>query len=324
MFAEDFLDGFHFVDVADRRRRAVRIEVGDVGGRNAGVADRHFHAAARTVGRRRRDVEGVARKAVAHDFGVDLGAARESVFKLFEDEHARAFAHHEAVAVLVEGTRSGLRIVVAARERVHGVKGAHGEGMNRRFAAARDHDRRVAALDHVHRFADGVQTRRARRDVRDVRALEVLHDRELTRDHVDDAARNHEGRNAAGTAVDHRLIVRRNDGNAADPGADGDADFGREFFRHFNASVFERHDPGGHAEMHEAVEAADFLDAEILRGVKILHFTGDLRAENRGVELRHRIDAAFAAQSGLPTRGEVIAEGSHRAETGNDNTTIHA
>ncbi len=61
---------------------------------------------------RRGDVVGVARQAVADDFGVDLRAARLGVLVFLEHDHARALAHHEAVAVLVVGAAGAGRLVV--------------------------------------------------------------------------------------------------------------------------------------------------------------------------------------------------------------------
>ena len=302
----------------------MRVQVLNVGGRDARIAKRHFHATARTVGRGSRDVVGVARQAVAHDFGVNLRTAVKRVFELFEHEHARTFAHHEAVAILVEGTRRGLRIVVAARKRVHRIEGAHGERMNRRFATARDHHLRVAATDDVHGFADRMKPRRAGGDVRDVRALEILHDRKLPRGHVDDATRDHEGGNTTGAALAQRVVVRTNNGNAADARTDRHTRFRRELFGDFKLGVFECHETRGDAEVHEAVESTDFLHAQVGGRVEILHFAGNLATEDRSVEALDRIDPAHAGERVFPTRFQIVPDGRNHAEAGNDDTTIHS
>ena len=69
---------------------------------------------------RRGDVEGVAGHAVAADLGVDLGAALLGVLVFLQHHHAGAFAHDEAVAVLVPGARGlggrSLKPVDSARE----------------------------------------------------------------------------------------------------------------------------------------------------------------------------------------------------------------
>lgn len=61
---------------------------------------------------RRRHVIGVTRQAVADHFGVDLRAARLGALILLEHHHTRAFAHHEAVTILVVRTARLFRRVV--------------------------------------------------------------------------------------------------------------------------------------------------------------------------------------------------------------------
>ena len=102
--AEGQLDRVGLVDVAERRRGAVRVEVLDLVGVDAGVAQRRRHRAA--SGRRRwaRSCGTRRRSCRSRQLGVDLGAARLGVLVLLEHQHAGALAQHEAVAVLVPGT----------------------------------------------------------------------------------------------------------------------------------------------------------------------------------------------------------------------------
>ncbi len=109
--ADEPLHGAEFDLVAERRRGAVRVDVVDLGWRDAGALDRRGHAAERAVAiwRRRRDMIGVARKPVADQLGVDFGAARLGVLVFLEHDHAGALGQHEAVAVLVVGPRGACR-----------------------------------------------------------------------------------------------------------------------------------------------------------------------------------------------------------------------
>ena len=61
----------------------------------------HLHAGDRAAafGVRVGDAEGVGRRAVAEDLAVDRCAALLGVLVVFEHDHRRAFAEHEAVAV---------------------------------------------------------------------------------------------------------------------------------------------------------------------------------------------------------------------------------
>src|SRR4030081_4005245 len=109
--------------VAERGRGAMGIDVVELGRRDAGALERHGHAAIGAVAvlGRRRDVIGVARQPVADELGIDLRAAAARMLVFLQHHDAGALAHHEAVAVLVVGTRGARRLVVeAGRERAGG------------------------------------------------------------------------------------------------------------------------------------------------------------------------------------------------------------
>ena len=94
----------------------------------------------------------VAAHAVADQLGVDPGAALLGVLVFFEDHHAGAFAHDEAVAVLVPraaGAASGSSLRVERRGRRQ--KLAMPELAQRRFGAAGDHHVGHVVLDEPRR-----------------------------------------------------------------------------------------------------------------------------------------------------------------------------
>ena len=76
LVAEHLADRLDLLEVADRRRGRVRIDVVD---RRLHVLERHAHAAHRALARRRDHVVAVRGRAVAGDFGVDARAARLGV-----------------------------------------------------------------------------------------------------------------------------------------------------------------------------------------------------------------------------------------------------
>ena len=94
--------------------------------------------------------------------------------ELLEDHDAGAFAHHEAVAVLVERAAGLLRLVVARRERAHRREPADAHRRDRRFGSARDHDVGIVAADDLEGFADRVRRRGAGGAGREVRAACAL------------------------------------------------------------------------------------------------------------------------------------------------------
>lgn len=70
-------------------------------------------AGSAAFGVRSGEVVGVCGDAVADEFRIDFGAAFLGVFQRFQNDDARAFTHHEAVAVHIIRAGSALGFVVA-------------------------------------------------------------------------------------------------------------------------------------------------------------------------------------------------------------------
>src|SRR3546814_14167445 len=65
---------------------------------------------------RQGDVIRIAGHAEADQLGVDFCTALFGMLEIFEQQHARAIAEHEAVTVLVPRTAGAFRIIVARRQ----------------------------------------------------------------------------------------------------------------------------------------------------------------------------------------------------------------
>ena len=168
--AEHLADRLDLLDVADRRRGGVRIDVVD---RRVDPFERHLHAAHRALAGRRHHVVAVGGGAIAGHLGVDFRAARLGVLKLFEHQHAGAAGDDEAVAVAVIGARRLVRrLVEARRHRAHGVE-QHRHGPVEVFAAAGEHHVLLAPLDRLGGVADAMVRGRAGRRDRIVDAFDL-------------------------------------------------------------------------------------------------------------------------------------------------------
>jgi hypothetical protein len=89
-------------------------------------------------------------------------APRASVLVFLEAHHARAFAHHKAVAVLVIGAAGRFGAVVeAAVERARLRETGNADRADGRFGAARQHHVGIAIADHARGIADGMRARGA-------------------------------------------------------------------------------------------------------------------------------------------------------------------
>jgi hypothetical protein len=307
-------------DVAQRRRRAVRIDVVDLRGGHARVLQRVQHRAASTIAvfRRRRDVMGVGRHAVAGKFAIDPRAARLGVLVLLERHDAGALAQHEAVAVAVPGPARRGRIVVAGRQRARSAEAADAERADGRFGATRQHHVGIAVLDQPRGLADAVVRGRAGSDRREVRTLVAVVDRHQAGDHVDDRARHEERADFAQAAAEIRACRVLDHRQPADAGADAHANAFLVAGVVLEARVAHRFHGRDQAVVDEGVVAAGLLRVQVLADVEVLDLARDARRERRCVEAGDRTDARTRGEDGRPRGLDADADRRNDAETGDD------
>ena len=307
------------VDVVDGRA------VGD-----AGVGERDLDRPDRALAARvgRGDVVGVARRPVAGELGVDLGAARLGVLLALEDQHRRALAHHEAVAPLGEGTARGLgRVVVGGGERLLLHEAADGELDDHRLGAAGHHHVGAAGADKVHRVADRVGRGRAGGGEDVAGALRAERDRHVAGALVGDELGDGERREPVGSLVEE--------------GAE-------RIFSHLEPADAHAED-GGHAVHVGLLLGAEAGVAPSLVGrrhrvlrelrhvprlallqepraervlLEALHLRRNLAGAARGVELGYAADAGLAGLHRLPGRVLAVADCCQHADAG-DHHFLH-
>jgi hypothetical protein len=137
------------------------------------------------------------------------------MIKGLKNHHAGAFAHHKTIAVLVVRTRRLLRLVIKiGGKRLAGCKSGHGQTVDRRLRAPRQHHIGITQRHETGCIANGMRTGRTRRHHSVVRPLEAKFNGNITRRHIDDASGNEKRRNPTGPFFNqrHRGII-----NAADP-----------------------------------------------------------------------------------------------------------
>ena len=127
--AEDVLDRLRLGGVAERGGGAVRVDVADALGLDAGALERaaHHRRDARRLGLGLREVVRVVRGAVAEHLGVDRRRrARSACSQSSSSERAGALRHDEAGARRVERPRRVRRVLVLGREPAHRGEAARG------------------------------------------------------------------------------------------------------------------------------------------------------------------------------------------------------
>src|SRR5258706_1181033 len=141
LISKQISNGVRFERVADGRRGAVGVKVADDAGIEFRVAQGVAHDAetAFVLRSRLRHVIGVRGHTVANYFRQDRSAPAAGMLEFLEDQDAGAFAHHEAIAVLVPGPAGASGIVVASRKRTHGGESADTHGRYGSFPASGNH-----------------------------------------------------------------------------------------------------------------------------------------------------------------------------------------
>ena len=168
--AEHLSDRLDLLQVADRRRGGVRVDVADL---LVDFRDRHPHAAHRAFSGGRHHVVAVGGGAVADDLAIDARAARLGVLELLEHDDARSAGDDESVALRIVGARRLVGLIVeAGRHRPHRVE-EHGERPVELLAAACKDHVLLAELDDLVGVADAVVRRRAGRGDRIVHAADL-------------------------------------------------------------------------------------------------------------------------------------------------------
>ena len=150
------------------------------------------------------------------------GAASLGVLLGLDDHERTGLAEHEAVAVLVERTRSALGVVVAGRHGTHHRERRDGQRLDAALDTTADGDVGVAHDDLPPRVRDGLRARRTGRH----RGHDAGAGAELQADDGSGAVRhdhlNGERRHLAGAALVHQVIGLDDLLAAAQTGADDD------------------------------------------------------------------------------------------------------
>src|ERR1017187_2802049 len=318
--AEHGSDGARLFEVADRRRRPVRIHVVDGIGGAARGSHRHAHGARGAFVLRRglRHVVRVGRRAVAGHLGVDRRAPALRAGERFEDQHARALAAHEAVAPAVKRSARALRVVVALAEGEHRFEARDADWRDRRLGAAGDHHVALAATDPLRGFADRVRPAGARAGRAIARTLEPVRDGHLPGGEVRDDPGDRVGAHLARALGHHGLLGLLERGEAAEPHAD-EAPGSLPFtLGELELRVVEGQRGSAHGELREAIHLLVLLLVDPARRVPTFDLAGDSHAKLGAVEPGDGADTAFACKEGSPRLARPDAEGRDEADTGDD------
>ena len=233
----------------------------DLRGRHPRIPQRqlHGHGHLHAVLLGDHHVVGLARRGIPRHLRIDAGLAPERVAEGFQHQHARALAHHEAVAGAVEGARRARgRVVERGREGAERAEAREGQRREARVGAARDDHVRPAGADAGERLADGMGAGRAGGGDGLVDALGSKGDRHDPRRRVQGDHRDEVRVDAVGTEVPVELgELLFADHHAAHAGAHDDAHPVRVLALQLEPGIVQRLPRRQQRELRVAVEALD-------------------------------------------------------------------
>ncbi len=178
---------------------------------------------------------GIAAHAESDKLGVDFRAARPGMFQFLDDQAAGTVAQHKAVTLTVKRPARLFRLIVTRCHRPGGAKTAERQIRGGVFRTTCKHHVRIAVHHASRCYTDAVGGCRTGSDNRQVRTSHAIHDADVARCHVDDAARNEERRNLACTTGKVLVVIIFDRRQSADACAHGNADAVTVFLGHVDA-----------------------------------------------------------------------------------------
>ncbi len=96
----------------------------------------------------------IAAHTKTNDLCVDFRAAFFRMLVLFQHDHTRAVAQHEAITLFIPRTACRLRVVIAGGQRARSAKAAYAQRRTRLLCATGNHRVGIAIGDNTCRVAD--------------------------------------------------------------------------------------------------------------------------------------------------------------------------
>ena len=240
------------------------------------------------------------------------------MLQLLENQRSGTLADHEAVAVLVKGTRSVLRVVVARRKRLHGVETADRRLVYGSLRTSGHHDVGLAVANGLHGGNHTVVRRCTGRNRTVVRAHESVFHRDEAGGNVGNHAGNEEGAKPRGSipgGIAQTLVEERFE--SSDTRAPDYADLLLVDLLQVKARILYGLRSGDQSILREEVVLADLLAVEMLGRVVILHFTSEARLKFFSVEMSNGCGTAYALLQIRKILFNIIAERVDRTDARN-------
>ena len=272
---------------------------------------------------------GVARQAIAHDFGIDFCAACLGMFIFFEHHDARAFAHDKTVAVLViRAARCFGAVIIGHVERACLCKTGDTKRIDCAFRAAREHHIGIIVADHPCCVANRMRASGAGGHDRVIGTFQAIFDADLSRNQVNQAAVDEVWRNAARAFLGQHQRFAFNTRKPANARTNRTARADFFFLAHVGeAGIFQCLSGGIDAVDDERIDLPLNLVVNAQIRIKApwmilgLHFARDMAFLVAGVEAGDTRCAGFRGKQICPSGFNICPQRRNQTQTGDDDTT---
>ena len=149
-----------------------------------------------------------------------LAPRSQRVFQPLDDEHRRALADYETVALCVKWPRRRFGELVVPRERPRGVEACHRDRADGCLRAAADGNVDDALADEVHAVADGVRAAGAGGDSGKAGSPRAVRNGDIAASHVNQHHGDQEGADAPRPLLTQHLVLLGEGDDAADTAGD--------------------------------------------------------------------------------------------------------
>src|SRR5699024_3426189 len=207
-------------DIADNRRRGVRVDVSDVRGGESRPLDGLLHRfdLAEAVWMVPGDVVGIGGYAVPAQTAVDSGAACFGVVGTLQDDRPGTLAEHEPVTIGIERPGSRARCIITGGDGTCLCESRERDGVNACFGAARDDDVRTTGPQHLVGGGDALRARSTSRSGGVHSGSRLERDADVGSRTVRHQHRNREWRYLTQTVLFQQIVLVEQCYRTTDPG----------------------------------------------------------------------------------------------------------
>ena len=156
------------------------------------------------------------------------------------------------------------------------------------------------------------------RDDRERRALETVHDRQVSRDHIDNSPRNEERRYFPYSTFFDGLLRILDQRQPANPGSDIDSNAFGVIRMLPDAGVGNSFHTCHQPVVNKRVDTTRFFRGQILSYVEVFDLASDLRGKRRCIKTSNSANTRFTCKDVRPRFGGVVTNGTNCTQPGNN------